>query len=172
MANAVQDKSSIAYESDIVWNQERPRILVVACSDGRLQQSLDNFLKNHLGITDYDRLFAPGGPGALARASEEPLRSNHHFGELRFLADIHGVQRIILIFHSASPDGPEQSVCGDYRRLWPLFGIDEIAAKQEEDLQRVVAAIRRNLPSLQIQAYRAETLPNYHVRFVDLLEAP
>jgi len=170
MAEIASAQDSAEFKSSIVWNQNRPHILVVACSDGRLQRSLDDFLNSRLGIMDYDRLFAPGGPGALARSAEEPLRSNQYFNELQFLANIHGVERIVLVFHSAAPGGPEQSVCGDYRRLWPLFTAQQIAVKQEEDLHRVLKAIEQSFPTMQIYAYRAETLPDHHIQFVDLLE--
>ena len=56
------------YVSERRWSEERPRVLVVACSDGRLQEAVDDFLQNHLGILDYDRLYAPGGPGAYSRS--------------------------------------------------------------------------------------------------------
>ena len=159
-----------AFRSNLVWNQNRPHVLVVACSDGRLQSCLDDFLNSHLGITDYDRLFAPGGPGALARSAEEPLRSNQYFNELRFLANIHGVERVVLIFHSAAQDGPEAAVCGDYRRLWPLYTAEQVAEKQQEDLERVVKAIGYSFPAMHIHAFRAETLPDHHIQFVDLID--
>ena len=56
------------------WKQQRPSALVIACSDGRLQENLDDFLSNALRITQYDRLYVPGGPGALAISGLEMLR--------------------------------------------------------------------------------------------------
>ena len=39
------------------WIIERPHVLVVACSDGRYQKPLDEFLREHLNIVDYDRMY-------------------------------------------------------------------------------------------------------------------
>ena len=36
------------------WQAVRPRVLVVACSDGRLQTATDDFLTDELGLTEYD----------------------------------------------------------------------------------------------------------------------
>ena len=33
------------YESERVWRDARPHILVVCCSDGRLQEAVDDFLR-------------------------------------------------------------------------------------------------------------------------------
>ena len=39
------------------WDPERPRVLVAACSDGRLQEATDAFLSRALGVRQYDRLY-------------------------------------------------------------------------------------------------------------------
>src|SRR5262245_20796341 len=96
------------------WNRQRPESLVVACSDGRLQENLDEFLEKSLGITDYDRLYAPGGPGALAsRSGAELLRPGQFQRDCQFLLRAHGIQYLFLIFHGPAADGPEEAVCGD-----------------------------------------------------------
>ena len=41
------------------WEPDRPRILVAACSDGRLQEATDAFLARALGVRQYDRLYLP-----------------------------------------------------------------------------------------------------------------
>lgn len=61
--------SQSVYLSERPWNAERPRVLVVACSDGRLQQNADDFLCNHLGISDYDRLYMPGALSLWRKAA-------------------------------------------------------------------------------------------------------
>src|SRR6187551_1717699 len=42
------------------WTEERPHTLVVACSDGRLQEATDTFLGRELGLTQFDRFYMPG----------------------------------------------------------------------------------------------------------------
>jgi len=53
-----------------VWEANRPRILIVACSDGRYQQSLDEFLANHLASR-----ITIGSTCLAARAPSHPARS-------------------------------------------------------------------------------------------------
>src|ERR1700710_1992926 len=98
------------------WGKDRPRILIIACSDGRYQQPLDDFLNQHLGITHYDRLYAPGGPGALAHSTLSYFRGEQFRQESAFLIDAHNLEEIILIFHGpVEQGGPLEATCADYR---------------------------------------------------------
>lgn len=164
-------KDGPVFESQLEWYPQRPHILVIACSDGRLQKSLDDFLHAHLGITDYDRLLAPGGPGAFTPDGVEPVRSAQFLQELRFLVRAHGVERIILVFHGAAEGGPDDSICGDYRRLWPEGSRDTIACQQEHDLVEVLELIVKNFPDVKIESFRAEVTAQHHVRFVEMTQA-
>ena len=84
------------YNINESWQQDRPKILIVTCSDGRIQASIDEFLHRDLGILNYDRLYLPGGPGAL---SEETMscaenvnassRGDYQWSELKFLLTYH-----------------------------------------------------------------------------------
>ena len=53
------------------WARVRSRALVVACSDGRLQEATDAFLADELGLTEYNRFYMPGGGGALAASGPD-----------------------------------------------------------------------------------------------------
>lgn len=148
------------------WTPHRPGALVVACSDGRLQQCVDTFLSGALGITDYDRLYLPGGPGALA-TSGEFLRADFARRELEFLIDAHRLERIVLLFHGAAAGGPEGAVCADYRRK--LFGRppEELPARQEQDAARLIRQIDR-LGRVEVRAFRAEVAADRSVHFHEL----
>jgi hypothetical protein len=162
------------YLSECRWSEERPRVLVVACSDGRLQEASDDFLQNHLGILDYDRLYAPGGPGALASGGFEFMRSDAFRRECVFLVEVHGVEEVILLFHGpAPPSGPEQATCADYRRKTPRLSPAEIALQQQTDAADIVRAVfgRFGAGSVRVRVFRAEVLPDLRVRFVDLASA-
>ncbi len=162
----IANSQEAVFESQLEWYGVRPHVLVIACSDGRLQKSLDDFLHEHLNINDYDRLFAPGGPGAFTPDDAEPVRSAQFLQELRFLVRIHGVERIILVFHSAAEGGPNDSICGDYKRLWPSYDREGIAEKQEQDLVKVLDLMTRNFPGVALESFRAEVTAEHHVRFV------
>jgi hypothetical protein len=148
-------------------------VLVIACSDGRLRKAVDDFVQNHLGILDYDRLYAPGGPGALATSGFELLRSNTFRRDCTFLMEAHGVEHVILIFHGPAPGGlgPEQAACADYRRKLPSKTPDELSTQHETDTREVVrATFGRYLDTgrTRLSVYRAEVLADHRVRFVDL----
>lgn len=144
----------------------RPGALVVACSDGRLQQCVDTFLGEALGITDYDRLYLPGGPGALA-TSGEYLRADFARRELEFLIDAHQLERIVLLFHGAGPAGPEGAICADYRRKFPGRPLHELTARQERDAASLIRQISR-VGRVEVRAFRAEVTADRCVHFREL----
>ncbi len=156
------------YVSGPKWSATRPLALVVCCSDGRLQTAIDDFLHHELGVVYYDRLYAPGGPAALATRSCEFLRAETFRKDYQFLSVAHSIEQVIFIFHSAAEGGPEEAICAHYRRLLPQATREEIAARQLEDM----AEVRRHLESAPFKAalsfYRAEVLPDRAIRFVPL----
>src|SRR5437870_5274745 len=149
------------------WLQERPRILVVACSDGRYQECLDDFLNNHLGIDHYDRLYAPGGPGALASSTLSYFRGEQFRQEASFLIEAHFLDEIILIFHGpAFPDGPKEANCADYKRKMPGARSDEINRQQETDLKEALKTLLKSGSAVRLSVYRAEVRADGRVQFV------
>lgn len=156
-----------------LWQKERPHILIIACSDGRYQQSLDDFLNHHLGITHYDRLFAPGGPGALAPSTFSYFRGEQFRQESAFLIDAHSLEEIIFIFHGpVDHEGPNEATCADYRRKMHSARTTEIYRQQEVDLQEAVKAVVKANKDLRMRAFRAEVRADMHVQFVPLRIAP
>jgi hypothetical protein len=160
--------NNLFYVSENHWSPERPKSLVVCCSDGRLQKSTDEFLQNHLGIVYYDRLYAPGGPAALADSSGEYMRSNLFRSDMKFLFDAHAFSQVILIFHGAADGGPTDGVCAHYRRLMPGRSNAEIAQRQEIDKADVLRHLAVVASHLDILVYRAEVLPDLRIKFVEL----
>ena len=154
------------------WNRRRPNKLVIACSDGRLQENLDDFLLGHLGIRHYDRLYAPGGPGALATSGIEFSRSDVFRRECLFLVAAHGVEDIYLIFHGPANDGPAEAVCADYSRIFPRYTPEQIRAEQTKDLAEILNAGFGFQRPVRVHAYRCEVAGDGSVQFVALREAP
>ena len=144
----------------------------MACSDGRLQENLDEFLENHLGIVNYDRMYVPGGPGALADSGDELMRRDQLRLESAFLIEAHEIRDLILIFHSACADGtehdgPPEAACADYRRKLPNHTVEELNAQQQADVADLLRLFSG--PSdLRVHAYRAEVMHDGQVRFVNL----
>ena len=160
----------VSYSSAAKWYLERPHILVAACSDGRLQEAVDEFLSNFLGVTSYDRLYLPGGPGALSTSGVEYIRSENHRKELKFLVDVHEIEQVIFLFHGKAPGGPDDATCADYSRVLGTNDPSRVGHTQEQDLSELVSYFS-SWPQIKLMAFRCEVDANHVVRFVDLLPA-
>jgi hypothetical protein len=115
------------------WTPTRPRTLVVACSDGRLQQATDAFLDSELGLKEFDRLYVPGGGGALSASDRDVFRAQQLRVECKYLVELHHVKQIILLFHGPAAGGPDEAVCADYRRKLPWATPELLAQRQARD---------------------------------------
>ena len=141
---------------DLRWEPERPRILVAACSDGRLQEATDRFLARALGVRQYDRLYLPGGGGALAASGADFVRAAEVRRECRFLIEAHGVEHLILLFHGPAAGGPSEAVCADYRRKHSWQRPDQVRAQQEADVRDLLARRAEYAGVAQLSVYRFE----------------
>ncbi len=160
-----------AFVSTTSWNPERPHVLVVACSDGRYQEALDEFLQTHLRILDYDRMYVPGGPGALASNTLSYFRGDQFRQETAFLIERHAIERVVLLFHGPLlQGGPSEAVCADYDRKMLYASPAEIPAQHEKDLTEILRGMRRENPGLAIEMYRAEVRSDFRVQFTPLVE--
>jgi hypothetical protein len=138
------------------WDPERPRVLVAACSDGRLQEATDKFLDRALGVRQYDRLYVPGGGGGLASSGAHFLRARELRRECQFLVEAHGVEHLILLFHGPAPGGPVEAVCADYRRKHPWYRPDQVRAQQDTDVRDLLNRRDEFAGGARLSAYRIE----------------
>jgi len=110
-----------AYKSSLRYDSERTHAAAVYCSDGRMGEHFDDFLQNSLELPRYDRVTLPGGPASLAGYAEARVAQEGAVDELRFLIEVHGLTRVVLIQHES---------CAFYtQRL-------RVAPKQIEHLQQ------------------------------------
>jgi hypothetical protein len=154
------------------WNPSRPRVLVIACSDGRLQEATDEFLERHLGIMHYDRLYVPGGAGALSPSGRDFFRAREIQKECRYLVDAHGVERLVAIFHGPTADGPTEAMCADYRRKFAWASIEELRAQQEHDAHELLAYRAEWAERAGVSIYRCEVGAAGELSFVTLHADP
>lgn len=138
------------------WNPARPRILVVACSDGRLQEETDHFLQERLGVSRYDRLYLPGGAGALSPSGFEFHRARQVRHDCHFLVESHGVRDIVLLFHGPTADGPAEAACADYVRKLSGADVARIRAQQEQDAEELLRCRREWALEARVHVYRCE----------------
>ena len=150
------------------WSPERPSTLVIACSDGRLQQATDEFLGRHLQVTRYDRFYVPGGAGALASSGRDFIRAQQIRRECRYLVELHAVRHIVMLFHAPTSDGPLAAACADYRRKLPWASVTELRDRQERD----AAELRENRDewagAAAVAIYRCEVDGRGTIRFEEV----
>lgn len=151
------------------WKATRPQVMVIACSDGRYQEQTDEFLASELKIQRYDRLYIPGGPGALCPSGIEYLRADFYRRECAFLIEAHALERLVLLFHCGSDQGPDDAMCADYLRKLPYRATADLRAQQEADARELHGYMRDFHGNVQVHTYRAEVMPDQQVHFVPLM---
>jgi len=156
------------FETSAPWQQQRPSALVMACSDGRLQENVDDFLSRSLRITHYDRLYLPGGPGALAVSGLEIMRREQVRRELLFLVTAHEIESVVMVFHGPAPDGPAEASCGDYKRRFPGRSPAELRALQEHDARDIARVIFPPGSRVKLFVFRCEVTRDARIEFVPL----
>ena len=150
------------------WTPARPNTLVIACSDGRLQEATDEFLSRQFQVTRYDRFYVPGGAGALSSSGADPIRAERMSGECRYLIELHAVRRVILMFHGPSLSGRIETACADYRRKLPWASIIQLREQQERDADELLDRRAEWACDAGILVYRAEVDAAGSVTFVNL----
>lgn len=138
------------------WTPDRPHTLVVACSDGRLQQATDSFLGRELGLTQFDRFYVPGGGGALASSGRDFIRAQQLRRECAYLIELHSVTHVVLLFHGPAPDGPAAAVCADYRRKMSWASPEIVHARQIQDAAELIERQSEWAGQATVVSYRCE----------------
>lgn len=143
-----------AYESSLRYDHSRMHAAALYCSDGRLGEHFDDFLHQGLSLPRYDRLCLPGGPACLAGHPEANLEEHGVVDELKFLVEVHGLKRVVLIAHHG---------CAFYGTR---LGLTEprLELVQKADLVRAAAFVHRVTKVNAIEGYYAR-LTEGRVRF-------
>ena len=125
----------------------RVHAAAVYCSDGRVGEQIDEFLRHTLDTSLCDRLAVPGGPASLRVSSPVPYESRGLKEQLSFLVRAHSLRQVILIAHVP---------CAYYRRR--LAVPDALQHDyQAEDLGEA-AGVVKSLASLRVDAYVARVV--------------
>jgi hypothetical protein len=148
------------------WQPGRPHVLVVACSDGRLQEATDEFLARALSVRQYDRLYAPGGAGALASSGRDFIRAQALRKESRFLVEAHQDEHLVLLFHGPGVDGPVAAVCADYRRKHHWATPAQLRERQERDVEDLLDRRDEFAGGAHLSIYRFEVGADASVKVV------
>lgn len=152
--------------STLKWIPDRPHTLVVACSDGRLQEQTDEFLHMKLGLGGFDRFYVPGGGGALASSGRDFLRAQQLRRECSYLIELHEVSRVILVFHGPTDDGPPDAICADYHRKLPWASPSIVNSRQRMDAIELIDSASEWAGKAEVVAYHCEVDAEQNVEFV------
>lgn len=142
------------YESPIRYERARIHAAALYCSDGRVGEHFDDFLQNGLALPRYDRVSLPGGPACLAGHPQAHLEEQGVVDELKFLAEVHGLKRVVLIAHQG---------CAFYATRLELKE-PRLELVQRADLVRAAAFVHRVTGLDAIDGYFAR-LVDGRVRF-------
>lgn len=142
------------YESRIKYEHKRIHAAALYCSDGRVGEHFDDFLQNGLGLPRYDRVSLPGGPACLAGHPQATLEEQGVVDELKFLTEVHGLKRVVLISHQS---------CAFYATRLDLKE-PRLELVQKADLVRAAAFVNRVTGVDAIDGYFAR-LVDGRVRF-------
>ena len=142
--------------------------MVVACSDGRLQEATDAFLAGQFKITRYDRSYVPGGGGALASSGTDAARAQQMCAECKYLVDMHAVRRVIVLFHGPSSEGRIEAACADYRRKLPWATVPQLREQQEADAVDLLKRRREWASEAGVLLFRCEVDSAGTLSFVNL----
>jgi hypothetical protein len=142
------------YESKVPYEKARIRAAAIYCSDGRIGEHFDDFLQSGLGLPRYDRVALPGGPACLAGHPQAHLEEQGVVDELKFLVEVHGLKRIVLIAHES---------CAFYGTRLDLVG-RRMELVQRADLVRAAAFVQRVTSIADVQAFFARHVED-RIRF-------
>ncbi len=137
------------YESRLAYEVDRIHAAAIYCSDGRLGEHFDDFLQHGLSLPRYDRVTLPGGPACLAGHPQAHLEEQGVVDELKFLVEVHGLKRIVLIAHQG---------CAFYGTRLDLRE-PRLELVQRADLVRAAAFVHR--------VTGLEAVDGYFARLVD-----
>ena len=142
------------FESRTPYESERIHAAAIYCSDGRLGEHFDDFLSQGLKLPRYDRLALPGGPAALAEHPETSLEHAAVADELKFLVEVHGLDRVVLIQHQN---------CAFYTGRLKLSGF-AVEQQQRADVKSAAEFVRKVAAVDRVEAYFARKMDG-RIRF-------
>lgn len=143
------------YESSVPFDAARVRAAAVYCSDGRFGEQFDELMQVGLGLPRYDRLAVPGGAACLARHFAIYREEEGVSEQLRFLVQVHGLERVVLIAHED---------CAFYSKRLNVSPL-QLESQQHEDMQKAVQRVRSIGPNLLVEAFFARKKFNGDVHF-------
>lgn len=129
------------FVSRVTWSPERPRVLVVCCSDGRFHAPIVDFVEHE--VSDRaDLLALPGGPAVVDPWNSSFDESRVFHASLALFEAHHDLHEAWLIAHEG---------CSYYRLRHPTATPAELEARQVADLRRASQMLRERASKLDVR---------------------
>lgn len=145
MERSGSEERHVVFRSTVRYERSRIHAAAIYCSDGRVGEHFDDFLQTGLKLPRYDRVALPGGPACLADHQQAHVQTQGVVDELKFLIDVHGLRRIVLLAHEG---------CAFYATRLELKD-RRLELLQRADLIRAAAFVRRITGIEAVEAYFA-----------------
>lgn len=139
------DTPELVFESAQPFESSRIQAAAVYCSDGRYGEQFDEFLQHGLALPRYDRLAVPGGAACLARHFKLYREEEGVLAQLRFLIEVHRVERVVLIAHED---------CAFYLQRLQVSPL-QLESQQRGDMRKAVERVLSLGRSLRVDAFFA-----------------
>lgn len=141
----MNDPNARVFKSSEPFDGGRIRAAAVYCSDGRFGDQFDDLMKISLQLPRYDRLAVPGGAACLARHFALYREEEGVCAQLRFLIEVHRLERVVLIAHQD---------CAFYTQRLNISPL-QLESQQHEDMAKAVGRVQGLGPHLQVDAFFA-----------------
>ena len=148
-------KKQLVFESSVRFNSNRIRAAAVYCSDGRYGDQCDELMQTALELPRYDRLAVPGGAACLAGHFLTYREEEGVVEQLRFLVQVHGLERVVLIAHED---------CAFYTQRLKVSPL-QLESQQLEDMRKSITRVRSIGPHINIDAFIARKTQQGTVEF-------
>jgi hypothetical protein len=148
-------KKQRLFESSVPFDPNRIRAAAVYCSDGRFGDQCDELMHTALELPRYDRLAVPGGAACLAGHFLTYREEEGVVEQLRFLVQVHGLERVVLIAHDE---------CAFYTQRLKISPL-QLESQQREDMKKSITRVHSLGPNIHVDAYIARKTPQGTVRF-------
>ena len=145
---------SDSYFSPAPFDERRIQAAAVYCSDGRFGEQFDDLVAGGLNLPRYDRLAVPGGAACLASHFQTYREEKAIAEQLRFLIEVHGLQRVVHIAHEN---------CAFYSHRLQVSPL-QLERKQLDDMRKAVSRVRQLRSDIAVDAWFAR-LRGRQVRF-------
>lgn len=129
------------FVSNVPWSAERPRVLVVCCSDGRFHAPITDFVDHE--VSDRADLVAlPGGPAVVDPWNSSFDEARVFSSSLALFEAHHELCEAWLIAHEG---------CSYYRLRHPTATSVELESRQIADLRRASHLLRERASKLDVR---------------------